>query len=65
MTVKPLLEHRLSEEQLLIGRLDRLAKWAHRAGWCDVAKLLGDWTTERRKTEREREWPMPARGRCD
>lgn len=59
--VAPLLEHRLSDEQLLIGRLDRLAKWARRAGWFDVAKLLGDWLTDRRKTEREREWPL---GRC-
>jgi hypothetical protein len=59
--IVPMLEHRFSEEQLLIGRLDRLAKWARRAGWFDAAKLLGGLLAERRKTERERSWDL---GRC-
>jgi predicted sulfurtransferase len=45
----------------LIGRLERLAGWARRAGWWDVVDVIGPVLKDLRKTEREREWPL---GRC-
>lgn len=44
-----------------IRRLDRLQRYAIRAGWDDVARILNDVVKPMRQTERERSWPL---GRC-